>query len=124
MQMASKYILIQTKTRINKENIEQTRRALPVLEHLWKQNPQTTTQLYQQPDIYEKCTMKTLQEMINLLIDNKLIRQKVIENSQTQYYPAISKKSYEVIVSESEARGSDESNGKIIEAQPAYLPQK
>ena len=118
LQMASKYLLIQSKTRIRWEDIKQSEEGLPILEHLWKSSPQTTSQLYQHADLSEQYTMRTLQEMLNILIDNKLVRQKVLENEQTQYFPALNKESYKLIILEAKKNEAGRSEKSTIDAVP------
>lgn len=94
LQLAGKYLLIQKKTEISTEDIERGKVGFPILSELWKENPQTASQLYKKGQISENFTMVELQRLINILIDNKLIKRKLIENGETQYFYALEKKQY------------------------------
>jgi len=107
LQLAAKYLLIQQKTEITAEDIENGRRGLPILEELWKENPQTITQLYKKQRIRDNTTMMDLQKLLELLIDNKLIKRKLIENSETKYFYALGKNKYFQILERQEAQKLD-----------------
>jgi len=94
LQLASKYLLIQMKTEISWKNVENCREAIPVLEELWKIDPQTISELYKREKIKDNYTMIELQRLIGILIDNKVVKRKLIEKSETQYFYALEKKKY------------------------------
>jgi hypothetical protein len=89
IQLAGQYLLIRKKTEITSENIEKAQKALPVLELLWIQSPQTLTELYQKERIQNNHTMRELQGLIDLLIENNLVRTRFIDNAETKYYTAL-----------------------------------
>lgn len=93
-QLAAKYVIVQQKIKIDAENIINSINYNSILLKLWRRNPQTSTDLYKDQLIKEKFTMRMLEEGINLLIDNKLIKQKIIENDETQYFPALTEGEY------------------------------
>jgi hypothetical protein len=94
LQLASQYLLIQLKTEITPQDIENCQEGLPILKELWKNNPQTMSELYQHKFLNDNYTMLELKRMIDILIDNKLVKRKLIENSETQYFYAIGKDQY------------------------------
>jgi predicted transcriptional regulator len=104
LQLASKYLLIRGKTEITIENIENVQPALPVMEALWQKSPQTQTELYQNRQIKNEHTMLDLQRLLNLLIDNNLVRTRVIENAEMKYYPALNQTQYAEIKNRAAAR--------------------
>ena len=97
MQLASQYLIVQKKTEITYKDIINSTDALPVLHCLWAQSPQTLTALFHCDSLQKSDTVMGLQQKLDLLIKNKLIRQRVIENAETKYFPAISKKEYDDI---------------------------
>jgi len=98
LQLASKYLLVQKKTEITFQDIENGKDGVPLLKELWTDNPQTLTELYKKPDIKENYTMLELQKLVKILIDNKLVKRKLIENSETKYFYALDKIKYEQLI--------------------------
>lgn len=91
LQLAHQYLLIRNKTKISHENLLEISQGLLIIQALWKENPQTLTQLYEK-EIYQKSvTTVEIQRMLNILIDNKLVRSKNIPKADTQYFPALTK---------------------------------
>lgn len=103
LQLASEYLLIQLKTEITAQDIENGREGLPVLEELWKENPQTMSELYKKEMFRDKYTMLELQRLIEILADNKLVKRKLIENSETQFFYALGKNQYYQIIERGKA---------------------
>ena len=104
LQLASQYLLINKKTEITAENIQNCKPALPVLELLWQESPQTLTQIYKNQELSDRFTMKELQSLIIILIDNKLIRTRKIENAETKYFSAINRRHYNDVLSLQKAK--------------------
>jgi hypothetical protein len=102
LQMASQHLLLREKTEITLADIENSELALPILEKLWALSPQTLTQLYGHPDLSERYTMKRLEELVYILIDNKLVKSRKIENAETKYFTAIDKSHYQDILKRGE----------------------
>ena len=50
------------------------------MEELWKEYPQTMTELYKKERLKDKYTMLELQRLIEILADNKLVKRKLVEN--------------------------------------------
>jgi hypothetical protein len=98
LQLAGQYLLVQQKTEITAEDVHNARDGLPVLVELWKQNPQTLSELYKTRHLKDNYTMLELQRLVDLLMDNKLVRRKLIEKSETQYFYAIDKIKYDLLV--------------------------
>jgi len=103
LQLAGKYLLIQKKTEISTQDIENGQEGFPVLSELWKENPQTASQLYKKEQLRQDYTMVELQRLINVLIDNKLIKRKLIESGESQYFYALEKKRYFQLIERSNA---------------------
>jgi len=95
LQMASQYLLIRHKTEITAENILNSEEAIPVLQMLWITSPQTLTELYAKQPIRDKHTMRDLERLVNILIDNNLVRTRLIENAETKYFAAIQEPVYQ-----------------------------
>ena len=104
LQLVRKYVLIRQKTEITAEDIENSREGLPILKELWRNSPQTLSQLYQHDILKEKYTMLELKRLIDILADNKLVKPKLIKNSETQYFYAIGKDQYSHIIEQEKAR--------------------
>lgn len=94
-QLASKYLFVQNMIKINNENILNSIDNFEILNELWKQKPQTATQLYLLPKIYNKYTLKVLLKNIEILIENKLVKQKNVEDAELLYFPSISKTEFD-----------------------------
>lgn len=104
LQLASQYLLISKKIEITADNIQNSRSALSVLEVLWAESPQTMTQMYKHPIISNSHTMNQMQDLVYLLIDNKLVKSRKIDNAETKYFSAIDKLHYENILSRARAK--------------------
>lgn len=92
LQMANQYLLVRKKTQIDTDNLLTAASDLVLLQELWKNSPQTMSQLYQKELYQEPITMVELQKILETLLDNKVIRMKTIPNAETQYFPALTKK--------------------------------
>ncbi len=121
LQLAGKYLLIQLKTEITAQDIENGQDGLPVLEELWKENPQTMTELYKKERLKDNCTMLELQRLIEILADNKLVKRKLIENGDTQFFYALGKNQYYQIIERGKAQkfnSQNELNSPSVELNP------
>lgn len=98
LQLASKYLLVRKKTEITYLDIERGKEGIPLLEELWKQSPQTLTELYNKQLLRDKYTMVELQKLVEILIENKLVKRKLIENAETKYFFALDKFQYDQLV--------------------------
>ena len=95
LQLASQYLVIRQKTEITVENVVNTKEALPVLEALWIKSPLTLTELYERQRIQDSQTMRNLERLIALLIENNLVKTRLIENDETKYFPALTRTDYQ-----------------------------
>lgn len=93
-QLAQQHLLIAAKTEITPRDILTAPDGLNILHLLWKKSPRTASELYKDSTLAEQYTMKTLESMLSKMTDNKLLRQKVIENSPVDYFAAINRQSY------------------------------
>jgi hypothetical protein len=118
LQMAGKYLLIRHKTEITIENILNAEEALPVLQMLWITSPQTLTELYEKQPIRDKHTMRDLERLVNILIDNNLVRTRVIENAQTKYFAAIQEPVYQDLKRRGELLSGDKHTSTVNENVP------
>ena len=118
LQMASQHLLINKSTEITAEDIQNCQIALPILEQLWEVSPQTISQLYKNPDISERYTMKRLEELVYLLIDNKLVKSRKIENAETKYFYAIDAWHYKNIIE----KAKEEKEAKPYQETSIVLP--
>ena len=96
--LAADYLIIQQKVKITADNIIHSIDAIDLLKELWRKNPQTLPDMYEIGDIGGKYTFTELEKRVNLLIDNKLVKEKMIEKNQKQFFPAKSKEELIVII--------------------------
>ena len=73
--------------------------AISVLKVLWQESPQTLTKIYKNRELSERFSMRELQTLIDLLIDNKLVRTRKIENTETKYFTAINRRHFYDVLS-------------------------
>lgn len=85
----SQYVQIEQKIAIQDESVLKLGAFLPVLKILWAESPKTPTEMYNATEIHSVMTLNQLLQMLNELVEMKLIKQKFIENSETQYFPAL-----------------------------------
>jgi len=111
-QLAAKYVFVQEKLKISEENIMNAVDEFGILNELWKKSPQTSSELYKNSILKDKITLKELNYKIDKLIDNKLIKQKNLEDQELQFFPAISKSEYEKIVQQIKDNSGDVRNSK------------
>ena len=111
-QLASKYVFVQEKLKISKENILNTLDEQNILYALWNKYPQTASQLYENSEINIMTQMKELKLKINKLIDNKLIKQKNLEDKEVQLFPAVFQTEYKQILQQIVADSSLDSSQK------------
>jgi len=97
-QLASKYIFVQDKLKISANNVINSIDDYEILKFLWIKNPQTSSHLYEKSVLHEKYTMNELNIKINNLIDNKLVKQKNLEDQELQFFPAIKKSEYKQLL--------------------------
>jgi hypothetical protein len=90
-QMAAKYLLIQKQIAIKVENVLRSEEGIPILQELWKKNPQTAIQLFEINYLQENNTVSSLQNILHVLSDNKLVKPKKLVDGELQYFPAISR---------------------------------
>jgi len=107
LQLASKYLLIQQKTEITVENIISAEEAIPLLKILWVQSPQTLTEMYEKVKIRDNHTMRDVERLVNLLIENNLVRTRIIENAGTKYYAALQEAEYLELKKKAEVQGRE-----------------
>ena len=97
-QLASKYVFVQDKLKISNKNVFNTIDDYAILKFLWIKNPQTASQLYGKSALHEKYTLNELNIKTNNLIDNKLVKQKNLEDQELQFFPAIKKSEYKQLL--------------------------
>ena len=91
LQMANQYLLVRKKTQIDTDNLLAAANHLTILKELWKSNPQTISHLYQNSFYKKSITLVELQKIMEILLDNKLVKMKTIPKAETQYFPALNK---------------------------------
>lgn len=91
LQLAHQYLLVRNKTQINHENLLEASQGIGIIMALWKDSPQTLTQIYEKEIYEEPVTTIELQRILEILTDNKLIRSKKIPEAEMQYFPAMTK---------------------------------
>jgi hypothetical protein len=74
LQLATKYLLIQLKTEITTQDIENGQEGFPILKELWKKNPQTLSELYKIEELRDNYTMLELQRLIEILRNSIFLR--------------------------------------------------
>jgi hypothetical protein len=95
IQLASQYLIVQQKTEITVTDVKNAEEGYPILERLWKKNPQTLSELYQSDSLQDKYSMLELQRLMGILVDNKLVKRKLVEKSETQFFYALEKMRYD-----------------------------
>jgi hypothetical protein len=95
IQLASQYLIVQQKTEITVTDVKNAEEGYPILEELWKKNPQTLSELYQSDSLQDKYSMLELQRLMGILVDNKLVKRKLVEKSETQFFYALEKMRYD-----------------------------
>lgn len=111
-QMASKYLFFQDKLKISAENLLSSLNDYEILNSLWGKNPQTVSELYANPKICVQCSRRKLETRIMHLIDNKLLKQKKIQDREMQFFPAISKPEYKELLQQASGDTSISEQGK------------
>lgn len=114
LQLASKYLIIRQKTEITAEDINNASEALPILRELWLENPLTLTALYKRKEINTNYSMLELERLVALLSDNKLVKPKQVENSETLYFPAIDQSKYDYILERAKTEKLQSDNDSIL----------
>jgi hypothetical protein len=98
LQLAGQYLLVKEKTEITPEDVRNAEEGRPILVELWKRSPQTLSELYKSPGLRDNYTMLELQRLVDILIENKLVKRKLIEKSETQYFYALDEIRYDQFV--------------------------
>jgi len=98
LQLAQKHLLLTEKKEIQPGDLAQVPEGLPILCLLWKNYPRTAGELYQDSTLSARYTMLTLQNLLSEMTENKLVRQREIDNSPLEYYPALSCSKYSDLV--------------------------
>jgi hypothetical protein len=110
LQLASQYLFVQRKTEITIQDIKNAQEGYPVLQALWKKNPQTISELYKISVLQQKYTMAELQRLLDVLVDHKLVKRKLIEKSETQYFYALEKIRYDFLLEKEKSDNDSESD--------------
>ena len=97
-QIAANYIYVQEKSRIKKENLLNSAEDIDLLRQLWQKNPLTVSNIYQNGDRQDSEQYEGLEKRMQVLVDNKLVKMKKIENSEPQYFPAKTKQELAEII--------------------------
>jgi len=91
VQLAQKYVFIFPMIEINGNNVLNSYQNFPIILELWRESPQTLPQLYTKDSLNNTMTVKELQNKLELLSDNKLIKIKIIPNGEIQYFPGLTR---------------------------------
>lgn len=86
--LALQQLEIRSKIQIDEGAYLLVESSWPVLFSLWNKAPQTARQLFEQESINQGRTFVTLQEHLNDLLQKKLIKIKIMEQGEDQYFPA------------------------------------
>jgi predicted transcriptional regulator len=87
-QIAANYIWVKEKSKIKSSNLLQAASEMALLEILWQKNPWTISQIHEECNLTQSLPYKDLQKRMQILVDNKLVKMKQIENGESQYFPA------------------------------------
>jgi hypothetical protein len=112
-QMGSKYLEIQRKNIIDHAELLQAYPALPLLFYLWQKYPQTAKQLYHRRELQQVMTFKQLQEELNLLQQNNLIKSRFYSPDSVQYFPNLFREGMMTIINSAEGNPDIPENAKI-----------
>jgi hypothetical protein len=87
-QIAAKYIWVQEKSKIKKDNILDGAEGFDLLHLLWQESPLTISKIKQNGEGAEIEEYEVLERRMQMLVDNKLVKMRKSKNSETRYYPA------------------------------------
>lgn len=86
--IAMQYMDIQLKIEIKATDYVINNDLQEILISLWKQSPQTAKLIYKSIEINNKRTMETLISDLQVLIDKKLVKRKIMEAAADEYFVA------------------------------------
>ena len=86
--LALQHLEIRSKIQIDESAYFSVEESWPILLALWDKAPQTARQLFGHEPINRGRTLMVLQEELNNLVQNKLIKIKIMEKGEDQYFPA------------------------------------
>jgi hypothetical protein len=113
-QLGSRYLELRQKNTIDHTELLQARPALPLLLYLWQKYPQTARELYHQSEIQKSMTFKQLQEKLNLLQQNNLIKSRFYNPDSVQYFPGLLREQMITILNSADHKAEISENDKII----------
>ncbi len=113
-QLGSKYLEIQRINIIDHDELLRAYPALPVLFSLWQKYPQTARQLYHHAEIQNNMTFKQVQEKLNLLQQNNLIKSRFYSPDSIQYFPNLFKEGMISIINSTDGNPDVPENTKTI----------
>ena len=119
-QLGSKYLEIQKKISVGRQELLNAYSAMPLLFCLWQKYPQTAHQLYDRAEIQSQMTFKQLQQKLDLLQQNNLIKRRFYTADSTQYFPNVVRSQMESIT---EAAGTDLQLSETDKAHLQFLHQ-
>jgi hypothetical protein len=90
-QLASHTLELQQKSSIDYNKLLSAGPAIPVLYSLWEIKPQTAQQIYRDKRIHPVMTFRQLQEKLEILQQNNLIKSRIIPPDSLFYFPAITR---------------------------------
>jgi hypothetical protein len=96
--LAAQYIIVRQKSKIKKSDILNGAEDIKLIELLWQKWPLTINQINEKisgPDVTQYAHME---KRMQVLVDNKLVKMRKIEKSETRYYPAKTKEELAEIV--------------------------
>jgi hypothetical protein len=112
-QLGSKYLQIQQKNIIDHDQLLKAYPALPLLYSLWQKYPQTAGQLYHRSEIQQVMTFKQLQEKLDLLQQNNLIKSRYYSPDSVQYFPGLFRAGMIAILNSAEGKPDLPDDAKI-----------
>lgn len=86
--IALQYVDIQMKIKIKVTDYLMDEEMQKILVSLWKQSPQTAEQIYKSMEINNSRTMETLIEDLQILIDKKIVKRRIMESEADKYFAA------------------------------------
>ncbi len=113
-QLGSKYLEIQRKNIIDHDELLKACQALPLLYFLWQKYPQTAGQLYHRREVQQVMTFKQLQQELDLLQQNNLIKSRFYSPDSVQYFPNLFREGMIAIINSAEGNPVIPHDAKII----------
>lgn len=89
--LALQQIEINKKIVIKPQDYLVAKKYWPILKALWEKSPQTAAQLYRRIDIKNSRTLTNLEQDLQYLVDQKLLKSRTLPGQETEYFASQSR---------------------------------